>query len=383
LLSDKRLKRQRDKKGVIMITFREEVDAIPPYILGGKFSKELEKHNVKRVVKLNSNEPAYGPFPAAIEAMQKAIFNLNRLPDDGSPELKGKLSKKFAVPETNICVSAGSWEVLRLLCLACVNQGDEILLGWPTWPPVIRETQVMGGVSIQVPLANHLIDLPAMLDRISNRTKMVYICNPNNPTGTVVTKKQLEEYFEKVPDYVATVVDEAYFEYNQDQSTCSAITYLNSGKPLLVIRTFSKMYGLISARVGYGFASAEIIQNMEKCRPPTNVNLVAEAGALASVDDEETVAKRAKANWEQKVYLHRGFDKMGLEYTPSEGNFVWVDVKQDSMDIWAKLLAFGVLVRPGKTYASPTWLRVTIGIPEENEIFIQSLQKVIGHRNPH
>ena len=365
-----------------MITFREEVNAIPPYILGGKFSKELEEHKVKKVVKLNSNEPAYGPFPAAIEVMQQAIFNLNRLPEDGSPELKGKLSKKFAVPETNICVSTGSWEVLRLLCLTCINRRDEILLGWPTWPPVIRETQVMGGVSIQVPLANHVFDLIAILSRISQRTKMVYICNPNNPTGTVVTKKQLDDYFVKVPDYVVTVVDEAYFEYNQDQGTCSAITYLNSGKPLLVMRTFSKMYGLISGRIGYGFASSEIIQNMEKCRPPMNVNLVAEVGALASVDDEEAVAQRAKANWEQKLYLHREFDKMGLEYTPSEGNFVWVDVKQDSMDIWAKLLAFGVLVRPGKTYSCPTWLRVTIGTPEENEIFIQSLKKVIGHRNP-
>ena len=116
---------------------------------------------------------------------------------------------------------------------------------------------------------------------------------------------------------------------------------------------------------------------MEKCRPPTNVNLVAEAGALASVDDQETVAQRAKANWEQKLYLHREFDKMGLKYTPSEGNFVWVDVKQDSMDIWAKLLAFGVLVRPGKTYASPTWLRVSMGLPEENEIFVESLRKVL------
>jgi histidinol-phosphate aminotransferase len=367
----------------MMITFREEVKTIPPYILGGKFSKELEEHRVKKVVKLNSNEPAYGPFPAAIEAMQQSIFNLNRLPEDGSPELKGKLSKKFAVPEANICVSAGSWEVLRLLCLACIHRGDEILLGWPTWPPVIRETQVMGGVPIQIPLTNHLIDLPAILDRISNRAKLVYICYPNNPTGTVVKKKELDDYFAKVPDHVVTVVDEAYFEYNHNQEVCSAITYLKLGKPLLIMRTFSKMYGLISARVGYGLASSEIIQNMEKCRPPMNVNLVAEAGALASVDDDDTVAQRAKANWEQKLYLHREFDQMGLEYTPSEGNFVWVDVKQDSMDIWAKLLALGVLIRPGKTYASPTWLRVTIGLPEENEIFIRSLQKVIGQSNPH
>ena len=360
-----------------MITFREEVNAIPPYILGGKFTQELEKHKVTRVVKLNSNEPAYGPFPAAIEAMQQAIFNLHRLPDDGCPQLKSKLSGKFSVSERHICVSAGSWEVLRLLCLACVNRGDEILLGWPTWPPVIRETQVMGGVAIQVPLTDHCYDLSAILGKISERTKMVYICNPNNPTGTVVTEKQLNGYFDEVPDHVITVVDEAYFEYNQDQRVFSAITYLDSGKPALIMRTFSKMYGLISARIGYGFAPPEIIENMEKCRPPTNVTLVAEAGALASLNDQGIVAQRAKANWEQKLYLHGAFDKMGLAYTPSEGNFVWVDVKQDSMEIWAKLLAFGVLVRPGKTYASPTWLRVTIGLPEENEIFVEALKAVL------
>jgi len=170
-----------------MITFRDEINAIPPYILGGKFAQELEKHKVTKVVKLNTNEPAYGPFPVAIEAMKQAIFNLNRLPEDGSLELKSKLSKKFGLPETSICVSAGSWEVLRLLCLAAINRGDEVLLGRPTWPPVIRETQVTGGVCIQIPLANYLIDLPAILKRISERTKMVYLCNPKNPTGTVPT----------------------------------------------------------------------------------------------------------------------------------------------------------------------------------------------------
>ena len=266
-----------------MISFREEVNALPPYILGGKFSDELEKHKVTRVVKLNSNEPAYGPFPAAIEAMQKVIFNLNRLPDDGCPELRGKLSKKFSIAPENICVNAGSWEVLRLLALACISPGDEVLLGWPTWPPVIKETQVMGAVCVRLPLNDHRIDLPAMLSRISPRTKMVYICSPNNPTGTVVATTAFEAYFAAVPDHVVTVVDEAYFEYNRNPRTCSATTFLSSGKPLLVLRTFSKMYGLISGRIGYGFASREIIQNMEKCRPPMNVNLVAEAAALASI----------------------------------------------------------------------------------------------------
>lgn len=137
------------------------------------------------------------------------------------------------------------------------------------------------------------------------------------------------------------------------------------------------MYGLISARIGYGFAPPEIIENMEKSRPPMNVNLVAEAGALASLDDEEIAVQRAKTNGEQKLYLHRAFDEMGLTYTPCEGNFVWVDVKQDSMEMWTKLLAFGVLVRPGKTYASPTWLRVWIGLPEENEIFVEALRRVL------
>jgi histidinol-phosphate aminotransferase len=360
-----------------MISFRREVNAIPPYILGGKFIKELEKYKVTRVIKLNSNEPAYGPFTSAIEAMQQAVFHLNRLPEDGCPELKSKLSRKFGVPETNICVSAGSWEVLRLLCLACLNCGDEVLMGWPTWPPVIKEAKIMGAICIQVPLVNHVIDLPAVLSRISGKTKMVYICNPNNPTGTVVTKEHLAGYFANVPDHVITVVDEAYFEYNQDPSACSALDYMGTGKPLLVLKSFSKMYGLLSGRIGYGIAAAEIMQNMEKCRPAANVNLVAETGALASVDDLETVAQRARVNMEQKLYLHAEFDKMALGYTASQGNFVWVNVEGDSMKVWAKLMRYGVLVRPGKTYASPTWLRVSIGLPEENQIFIDSLKKIL------
>jgi len=235
----------------------------------------------------------------------------------------------------------------------------------------------MGGISIKVPLLNNIFDLPSILEKIHNETKMIYICNPNNPTGTVIPKKQLDYYFQRVPDHVVTIVDEAYFEYNKNPNTCSSIAYMNLGKPILILKTFSKMYGLISGRIGYGFGSEEIILNMEKCRPPMNVNLVAEVGALASLNDEDIVEERAKKNFEQKVYLYGEFDKLGLEYTQSEGNFVWVNVKQDSMDIWAKLLSLGVLIRPGKTYDCPTWLRVTIGLPEENEIFIKSLKKVL------
>ncbi len=360
-----------------MITFRDALKAIPPYIWGGKFTKEMEEHNVTRVVKLNSNEPAYGPFPAAIEAMQQAILNVHRLSDDGCPEVKSKLSRKYGIPVTNICVAAGSWEVIRLFCMACIEPGDEVLLGWPTWPPVIKEIQLMGGTCTKMPLVNHQIDLPSILRQISKKTKAVYICNPNNPTGTVVLKEQLDDYFYKVPDQVATLVDEALFEYNQNQEACSAIRYLNAGKPLLITKTFSKMYGLISARIGYGIADTEIIENMEKCRFPSNVNLVAEMAAIASIDNEELVTQRVKANAEQKLYLQIELDKMGLEYVPSEGNYLFVNVNQDSMEIWAKLLAYGVLVRPGKTYSCPTWFRVTIGLPDENEIFINSLRKVL------
>ena len=192
-----------------MITFREEMNAIPPYILGGQFTDELKKHGITRVVKLNSNEPAYGPFPAAIEAMQKAIYRFNRLPEDGCPKLKAKLSQKFGVPEKNICISCGSWDVLRLLCLAAISRADEIIIGWPTWPPVILEAQIMGGVCTRVPLTDHTYDLRGILDSITERTKMVYICNPNNPTGTVIPRSQLDEYFDEVPPHVLTVVDEA------------------------------------------------------------------------------------------------------------------------------------------------------------------------------
>lgn len=214
-----------------MIEFREELNSIPPYILGGKFSEELEKYKISRVIKLNLNEPPYGPFPRAIEAMQKAVLNLNRMPEHGSPELKSKLSRKFGIPETSILVSAGSWDILRLLCHTCIKQGNEAIMGWPTWPPVIKEIQIMGGTSTKVPVANQVIDLPGILNRISRRTKMVYLCNPNNPTGTVVSRKQFDEYFRNVPDHVITVIDEAYMEYNQDQNTCSGIEYLGSGKP--------------------------------------------------------------------------------------------------------------------------------------------------------
>lgn len=357
-----------------MFKCRDEISCLPPYELGGAFADEMKKYRVARVVKLNSNEGPYPPFPDAIEAMKDSLSALNRYPDAAYVALRSALSEKYSIPLECVMVGPGSVNLIRSLALVSVNSGDEVVIPWPSFPPYVLATQIMGGVVRKIPLKNYTHDLTAMLDAIRERTKIVYICNPNNPTGTVITKAELDQYFEKVPPHVLTVLDEAYIDYVEKGDCPDGLDYLNIGKPVIVFRTFSKIYGLAGLRVGYGFADPELAETIRRSQEGFPVNHLAQAAALASLGRDDLVDERVRDNAAGLAYLAAEFDKLGLAYADSYANFVFVDVKQDARQMFQKLMRQGVLVRPGHTYDSPTHIRVTVGTPEENEIFVKALR---------
>lgn len=360
-----------------MFKCRDEVSTLPPYELGGAFAEEMKKYGVARVVKLNSNEGPYPPFPAAIEAMQKAAASSNRYPDPSSHAVRLALAEKYSVPAESIAIGPGSVMLIRALMEVAINPGDEVIIPWPSFPPYLLATHIMGGRIRKVPLVDHTHDLPAMLAAITDKTKVIVICNPNNPTSTIITKSALDDYFEKVPAHILTILDEAYIDYIQDKDCPDGLDYLQIGKPVAVLRTFSKIYGLAGLRVGYGFTSPELAETLRRVQEGFPVSHVAQAAALASLERGDLVAERARLNAEGLAYFAAEFDKLGLSYAKPFANFAFVDVRQDAREMFQKLMRQGVLVRPGATYDSPTYERVTVGTPEENEIFTGALKKAL------
>ncbi len=361
-----------------MLSYRKEMHLLPPYQLGEAFTEEMKRLGITRVVRLNSNEGPLPPFPAAIEAMQNALVDLNRYPDPTGVELRSMLSEKYGVPAQGIILGGGAVTLIRLVCLVLLSEGDEILMGWPMFPPYLGASIVLGAAVRKIPLLPNLThDLPAMLDAVTEKTRVVVICNPNNPTGTVVSKAALDEYFRRVPDHVMTVLDEAYIEYANGSGTASGLEYINSGKSIVIFRSFSKAYGLAGARIGYALTSPETAQMMGRAQEGFPVNHVAQAGAMASLGCEEELRERVRSNADGRTYLETGFNRLGLKHAKSAANFVFVDVERDSIEMFHKLMTQGVLVRPGATYSSPSYLRVTVGTPEENEIFLEALGRTL------
>jgi len=360
--------------------FRSELDGLRPYSPGKPISDVKRELGLKKVIKLASNESPYPPFSEAIEAIWSARNEVYRYPDGGCVELKNKLAKFLNVSETNLMIGNGSNELLRLLAQVCLNPGDEAIMANPSFIVYPTVTKIMNGVCREIPLKNHRHDLVKMLDAVNDKTKIIFICNPNNPTGTIATKPEVDDFLRKVPDGVMVVFDEAYFEYVDNKDYPNGLDYFSEEKQIVILRTFSKIYGLAGCRIGYGIASQPIVSAVNKIREPFNVNHLAQVAAMASLGCENQVKERKKLNIEQKFYLYKTFDEMGLDYVKSEANFILVDVKQNSRKVFDQLLRKGIIVRTGDIFGPDyeNYIRVTIGTPEENKKFIKALREVLS-----
>jgi histidinol-phosphate aminotransferase len=345
---------------------RPALDGLVPYEPGKPVEEVQRELGLERVVKLASNEGSYGPFPAAQEAIARAALELNRYPDGGAWRLRTTLAERYDVAFEQVTVCAGADAIVGYVCLATLDPGDEVVTGWPSFASYVIDPLKLGGVPVRVPLDEERIDLQAVLGAITPRTKLVFIAAPNNPTGTTNTRAELDWYFENVPPHVLTVLDQAYFEYLEEQDYPDAIAeYFARGRRVLVLRTFSKIFGLAGLRVGYGIGPADVITAIGKVRRAFDVTSAGQEAALASLGQEDEIARRRAANRQAMALLHDVLRKHGFEPAgPAVANFVFVRVG-DADALNDALLRLGVIVRPLASFGAPDALRITAGTPDE------------------
>ncbi len=356
-----------------MITVLENIKNITPYV-PGKPIEELERElGLSGSIKLASNENPLGPSPKAMAAIKKAVAGLNRYPDGSGFYLSQALAKKYGVDISQIILGNGSNELIELLVRTFVQPGDEVISADPSFVVYKMITQAASGVNVIVPCKDMRHDLQAMTERITSKTRIVFIANPNNPTGTMNTRAEMDGFMGRVPDNLIVAVDEAYFEYVTHADYPDSLDYLKGKKNIIALRTFSKIYGLAGLRIGYGITTVEIAELLNKVRQPFNTNTLGQIGALAALSDRRHVDKSVAVNNEGKQFLYQAFQRLGILSTPTEANFIMFETRLDGRDVYSGLLKMGVIVRPmgGKR------LRVTIGRPEENARFVAELEKIV------
>jgi histidinol-phosphate aminotransferase len=358
--------------------FRPAVNDLVPYEPGKPVEEVQRELGLERVVKLASNEGPFGPFPEALEAMERAAVELNRYPDGGAYRLRAALAERLDLRFEEVVPGAGSDGLVDCLSQAALEPGDEIVCGWPSFPSYVIDARKFGAVPVTVALRDGRYDLEAMLDAVTPRTKMVYICLPNNPTGTSNTRAELDAYFERIPEDVVTVLDQAYLEYIDDPDYPDGIEeHLKLGRRVVVLRTFSKIYGLAGLRVGYGLAPEPIVTAIGKVRRAFDITTPAQEAALASLDSPQELERRRTVNAEGREQLERILHEHGLDPVgPAVGNFVFTEVADDSRLFFEQLLREGVIVRPTHGFGAPGAVRITVGTPEEHELLAAALDRV-------
>ncbi len=360
-------------------------DFVNPAVAGltayepGKPVEEVQRElGLDRVVKLASNEGPFPPFPAALEAMTRAARDLNRYPDGGAFRLRAALAERRGVAFEEVAVGAGADGVIDCVSQAFLDSGDEVVCGWPSFPSYVIDALKLGATAVRVPLAGVRYDLDALLAAITPRTKVVYVCHPNNPTGTMNTRGELDAYFERVPEHVLTVLDQAYFEYIDDPEYADGIEYFQQGHRVLVVRTFSKIYGLAGLRVGWGVGNRSVVAAIAKVRRAFDLNTQAQVAAVASLDDVSEVERRRGVNAQERQRVVEILERHGLECAgPAVANFVYAESgEEDARPLFEALLRAGVIVRPLEGFGAPSAIRVTVGSPEDNAALDEALGRV-------
>ncbi len=356
---------------------RPALEGLVPYEPGKPVEEVQRELGIEHVVKLASNESPFGPFPAAREAIARATLELNRYPDGGAWRLRQALAERHGVRFEEVAVCAGADAVIGFVCVACLDPGDEVVTGWPSFPSYVLDPLKLAAVPVRVPLREDRFDLDAILEAITPRTKLVFVAAPNNPTGTTSTRDELDAYFAEVPGHVLTVLDQAYLEYVDDPGYPDAIEeYAKAGRRVLVLRTFSKIFGLAGLRVGYGVGPADVVTAIGKVRRAFDVTSAGQEAALASLADLPEVARRRGVNREAMALLGSALRAHGLEPAgPAVANFVLVRVG-DAPALADALLRRGVIVRPMGPFGAPDALRITAGTPDEIGVLAAALEEI-------
>jgi histidinol-phosphate aminotransferase len=346
-----------------------------PYVPGRPI-EEVERELKIRAMKLASNENPLGPSPRAVEAGREALANANRYPDGGGHYLREALSGLHSVAMENVILGLGSSELIDLSARILLRPGDEGLTSEGSFPLYYIAIQATGSRLVAVPLKNYAFDLDAMARAITPRTRYIILANPNNPTGTLFTADEFDSFLRRVPEDVLVVLDEAYCDYVQHPNYSRSIELVRGGANLLVLRTFSKVYGLAGLRIGFGIGPAPLLSEMNKVRTPFNTSGVAQAAALAALGDVEHIQRSVESNREGMIQLTRGLESLGVMFVPSFGNFLYIECGAPALEVAQRLERLGVIVRPLDWMGMPLGVRVTVGTSDENKKFLAALAQI-------
>lgn len=356
---------------------RKEILTIEKYVAGKPISEVKREFGLEEVIKLASNENPLGCSSKAKEAILELVQYTALYPDAASFELKKTLAEKYGVKPANIFCGAGSDSLIRVIAETFISEGDESIMAEVTFPRYETTTKLMGGVCVKIPMKNNGLDLEAMVDAITDKTKVIWFCNPNNPTGNIFTKSDFEKVISRIPSNVIIVMDEAYIEYVSSKDFPNSLELIPKYENMIVLRTFSKAYGLASLRCGYGIASEEMVDYLNRVINSFDVNLYAQTAAIEALKDEEFLNEVVKVNDEGKEYLYDEFEKIGFDYIKTHANFIMVNTHRDDKALFQQLLKRGIIVRPGHLLGMNGWMRITIGTMEQNRRLVSILKEIL------
>ncbi len=352
----------------------EWILSLTPYQPGKPIEEVEREYGITDSIKIASNENPLGPSPKAVEAIAAALPDLNLYPDGDAFYLKKRLAEKLGLDRSRLILGNGSNELIEMIVRTFVRVGESIVVGEHAFAIYHLVNKAAGGRTIAVPHTGFRFDLAAMAEAVTADTRIVFLDNPNNPTGTMYTRDEWEAFLERVPSDVLIVVDEAYFEFVDDPDYPNSLEYHSDRRLIVTLRTFSKICGLAGLRVGYGVASPQLIDALNRIRQPFNVNSLAQVGALAALDDEAHIRRTQDNNRNGLAYLRAELDRLGVEYAPSWANFLLVNI---GAGVAQQLLPAGIIVRPMEGYGYPGYARVSVGTPSENERFIEALERIV------
>jgi histidinol-phosphate aminotransferase len=362
----------------IKLSIPEHIAGLVPYP-PGKPLEELEReYGITGSIKLASNENPLGPSPKAVAAMRAALGGLHRYPDGSGYYLRRRLSEKFELPFDGIVLGNGSNEIIDLAIRTFLLPQDEVIVPAPSFLVYKLAVQAMGGKTVSVPLVNFTIDLERVVESITSRTKIIFINNPNNPTGTIIRKAAFDSFLEAIPPHVIVVLDEAYIEFVKDGDTPRGFDYIRRPGPYVIAaRTFSKAHGLAGLRIGYGVMEPALANYLHRVRQPFNTGTLSQAAALAALDDEEFLRQTQSTVAEGLAYLYKEIERLGLNTIPTQANFFLIEVPTDAKAIYEAMLRRGVIIRPMNSYGMTRYIRINAGLPEENARFIRALGQTL------
>ena len=355
------------------------LDALEPYVPGTPIEEVQREYGLEDVIKLASNENPLGSSPKALAAIEAALPRLNMYPDGQSYYLRHAIARHLGLAPDQVAVGNGADGIIMQTCLGYLDEDSEVIVSRSSFPVYDIYTHVMRAALTKIPMRDFCLDLEAMADAITDRTKLIIVCNPNNPTGTIVTADAVAAFMDRVPDHALAVFDEAYYELVDSDAYPDTLQYVREGRGnVMVMRTYSKIYGLAGIRLGYAVGVPEVLAPLKRVKEPFAVNLLAQAAGIAALEDEEFVEQSVRANHEGRLFLYREFGRLGLRYVESHANFILVEFGPRAAEIQQRLLESGVIVRACMCYDLPEWLRITVGSGDQNARLVRVVEEALA-----